>query len=91
MIRRVHLKRLPSELEQELRRRLRDEGHPDDGCYVYIRNPDPKCTSNTPPLTDDDKKTIRRVYKRKKATASELAQLYGKTRQAIYQLLKETR
>ena len=89
MIRKIHLKKLNQKLEQEVRRQIRDEGHPDEGCYIYIRSPDPKCASSTPPLTEDDRMQIRRMYRKKNATARELATLYGKTRQAIYQILRE--
>ncbi len=89
MIRRIHLRKLNPKLEAQIRRAITDEGHPEEACYLYMRNPDPKCVSSTPPLTVEDKEQIRRMYKKGKATASELATLYGKSRQAIYQIVRK--
>ena len=89
MIRKIHLKKITPKLEREIRRLLGEEGHSGAGCYVYIKSLDPKCASSTPPLTLHDRQQIRRMHRKKKATARELATLYGKTRQAIYQLLRE--
>jgi len=43
-------------------------------------------------LTKEDQAAIRRMYRAGKASASELAKLYGKTRTTIYNVInKETR
>ena len=85
--RRVHPK-LPPKLEQQVREAMAEENAEEGGVYVYIRRVDPQ-ESATPPLTEEDKGTIRRMYRSKKARASELAKLYGKTRTTIYNVINK--
>ena len=88
--RRVHPK-LPLKLEQQVRKAMADENAEEGGVYVYIRRADPQASA-TPPLTKEDQAAIRRMYRAGKASASELAKLYGKTRTTIYNVIKkETR
>jgi|TARA_R110000824_G_scaffold2991_5_gene13693 DNA invertase Pin-like site-specific DNA recombinase len=78
-------------LEQQVRTALADENAEEGGVYVYIRRADPQ-ESATPPLTEEDSATIVRMFRAGKASASELAKLYGKTRTTIYNVIKkETR
>ena len=85
--RKIHMD-LPPDLEAKVRAELAKENAEAGGVYVYIRHIDGH-RSPTPPLTMEDKNTIKRMYRRDKATASELAKLYGKSRQAIYLVLRE--
>jgi DNA invertase Pin-like site-specific DNA recombinase len=79
---------LPAAVEAALREALKQEGETDGGVYVYVRHINGH-RSPTPPFTEEDKSTIRRMYNKEKATVSELSQLYGKSRQAIYSVLRE--
>tara|TARA_R110002110_G_scaffold62794_1_gene174977 strand:+ start:92 stop:367 length:276 start_codon:yes stop_codon:yes gene_type:complete len=85
--RRVHPK-LPEKLEQQVREAMTEENAEGGGVYVYIRRSSPQ-ESSTPPLTDEDKTTIIRMFRAAKASASELAKLYGKTRTTIYSVIRE--
>lgn len=87
MTRKVHTP-LSQELISQIRSALKDADAEDGGVYVYIPHKNGR-GSPTPELTEEDKVTIRRMYKRKKATAIELATLYGKSRQTIYLVLRE--
>lgn len=87
MTKKVH-PRLPSALEKKLRAALEDEGLSTDGVYVYLKRTAGQ-ESTTPPLTEEDKRAIRKLFRSKKASAVELSRLYGKSRQAIYTVTKE--
>lgn len=87
--RRVH-PNLPQALESKVRKELVEHDAEEGGVYVYIRRANPQ-GSSTPPLSNEDIATIRRMFRAGKASASELAKLYGKTRQTIYNVLKDTR
>ena len=87
MTRKLH-PNLPPRLESKVRGYLEPLGAEDGGVYVYISKRDAQ-KSTTPELTDEDKVTIRRMFKSKKASAAELASLYGKTRQTIYKVIRE--
>tara|TARA_R110002020_G_scaffold305822_2_gene521748 strand:+ start:74 stop:349 length:276 start_codon:yes stop_codon:yes gene_type:complete len=87
MTRKVHVT-LPPKLEDKIREQLENANAGSGGVYVYIRHKDGQ-RSATPPLTQEDKNTIKRMYRRDKATVAELAKLYGKSRQAIYFVLRE--
>tara|TARA_R110000824_G_scaffold374745_1_gene565339 strand:+ start:531 stop:806 length:276 start_codon:yes stop_codon:yes gene_type:complete len=87
MTKKVH-PALPQALERKLRKSLEDKGISTDGVYVYLKRTTSQ-ESTTPPLSEEDKRKIRNMVRAKKASVVELAQLYGKSRQAIYNVLKE--
>ena len=78
---------LPKPIEVGLRALLKEAGEVDCGVYVYVRHINGH-RSPTPPLTQEDKGTICRMYRKDKASVSELSKLYGKSRQAIYLVLR---
>ena len=71
---------LPAAVESALREALKQEGETEGGVYVYVRHINGH-RSPTPPFTEEDKGTIRRMFHKDK--------LYGKSRQAIYYVLRE--
>ena len=87
MTRKVH-PNLPPKLEGKVRDALGEVKAEEGGVYVYIRRAESQA-STTPPLTEEDAATIRRMFKAEKASARELATLYGKTRQAIYNVINK--
>jgi hypothetical protein len=87
MTKKVHAQ-LPEALERKLRKALEGDGISTDGVYVYLKRTAGQ-ESTTPPLTEEDKRTIRKLFRARKATAVEIGQLYGKSRQAIYDVIKE--
>ena len=87
MTRKLH-PTLPPVLETEIRSHLGPVDAEQGGVYIYITRVESQ-KSTTPPLREEDKQTIQRMFKAEKASAQELAKLYGKTRQTIYNVLNE--